>query len=582
MRKVLGGIALAAMTAGSALAADVTTPVYKAPPAAVVSAPSWTGFYIGAGLGFRSNDTRVDVTSYKTNVGGSSFDIFAVGCTLGFSCALGEPFNGTAFRFSPYIGYNWQIAPRWVVGIEADWGIGNQTTTLQGNRYPAPSVIFGGAPDSFAVKTTWDASVRARAGFLVDPAVLFYATGGPAWLHVESTSNCSTAAFGSCSPAFGPTVITDSTTKFGFTVGGGIEAMLWPNWVARGEYRYSDFGTINNVDSRACPSGCGGLPFTETVNYGMKVRTHTATFGLAYLFGGPSAAFAGATPLAQRSYAAVPEALSWTGFYLGAGVGVRATTSTATLDSLTQIFPGSAPFDAFTNCTNPKSSGCFFADPLNGTAFRFNPYSGFNWQFAPQWVAGIEGDFGWANEKTTLAGNYAPGTPLTGSFHDANDTFSVKTTWDASLRGRIGYLVTPSLLVYAAAGPAWMHIEQTSTCDTGLYISPSGGGTSVRFGSCTPGLLAPAVINDSTTRLGFNVGGGFEARLWSNWFARGEYRYADFGTVHFTDVRSCAGSVSVTIGNNTTSATCSSTDVSTNSLRVRTHTAMFGLAYKFN
>jgi outer membrane immunogenic protein len=276
------------------------------------------------------------------------------------------------------------------------------------------------------VKTTWDASVRARAGFLVDPAILFYATGGPAWLHVESTSNCGTGTFGSCSSGLGPSVISNSTTKFGYTVGAGIEAMLTPNWIARGEYRFSDFGTIGYVDSRGCGAPCG--PFSETISYDVKVRTHTATFGLAYLFSDPTAASASATLLGQRSYAATSDVFSWTGFYLGAGVGVRATAATASLDSLTGIFPGGSTLDFFTNCTGSKSSGCNFDDPLNGTAFRFSPYAGYNWQIAPRWVAGIEGDFGWANEKTTLTGNYAPGTPLTGISHDANDTFSVKTT----------------------------------------------------------------------------------------------------------------------------------------------------------
>jgi len=484
---------------------------------------------------------------------------------------FGETFNQTAFRFNPYLGYNWQIAPRWVLGLEGDAGFASKTTDLRGGDYPS-SIFTGGAPNSFAVKTTWDASIRGRAGFLVAPAVLFYLTGGPAWLHVESTSNCSTALLGGdCSSAFGPSVITNSTTKLGLTVGTGVEAMLWPNWIIRGEYRYSDFGAISNSDLRTCPTGCG-LPFTESVNYDVKLRTHTATFGIAYKFGDSSTtALASAAPLDQRIYAKAPTVLSWTGFYLGADVGVRATASTATLDSVTILSTGSPPFNAFTDCSNPKLGGCFFNDPLNGTAFRFSPYFGYNWQFARSWVAGIEGDFGWANQKTTLAGKNTPGTPLASFTGTANETFGVRTTWDASLRGRIGYLVNPSLLAYAAAGPAWLHVEQTTTCDTGFYGST--------FGTCFPGAFAPSVITASTTRLGFTIGGGFEARLWSNWLVRAEYRYSDFGTAQFTDSRSCAGTV--TVGN--TSFSCGGeTDITTNELRLRTHTATFGMAYKFD
>ena len=144
------------------------------------------------------------------------------------------------------------------------------------------------------------------------------------------------------------------------------------------------------------------------------------------------------------------------------------------------------------------------------------------------------------------------------------------------MRGRIGYLVNPSFLIYGAAGPAWMRIEQTSTCDTSIYTVPF-----VMAGSCTPGLLTPAGITDSITKLGFTVGAGGEARLWSNWFLRAEYRYADFGTVRFTDIRSCASpSITIPTPGGTATFGCSPIDT-TDDLRVRTHTATAGIAYKF-
>lgn len=163
MKKLLCGVigVFVITVATSVRAAD-------GPLSALAGATSWSGFYIGAGLGFRSSDTNVDVTSANTTVGSSSFNLISVaGCNSGVLCVLGEPFNGTSFRFAPYIGYDWQIAPRWVVGLEGDFGIGNQTTTLNGFIYPAPTVLGGNAADSFGVKTTWDASARVRAGFLV-------------------------------------------------------------------------------------------------------------------------------------------------------------------------------------------------------------------------------------------------------------------------------------------------------------------------------------------------------------------------------------------------------------------------------
>ena len=76
------------------------------PAPAPVAAPSWTGFHIGAGLGFRSTDTNVNVTSASTTVGAlGPFNLIAgAGCNAGVPCVLSEPFNGTSFRFAPYLG----------------------------------------------------------------------------------------------------------------------------------------------------------------------------------------------------------------------------------------------------------------------------------------------------------------------------------------------------------------------------------------------------------------------------------------------------------------------------------------------
>jgi len=568
---------VAVLAMDSAGAADLPTkaPVLKAP---IVVVPSWTGFYIGGGAGFRSSETKVDVTSatdttLPAGLGTNLF--FARDCVQGLPCVTGQRFNGVAGRFSLYGGYNWQIGPRVVVGAEADVGFASQTTTLSGSYYPATPFFNGSTTNSFAVKTGWDASVRGRAGYLVEPWILIYGTAGPSWLHVESTSECSTslAADGACAPGFpgfAPASITHSTNRLGFTVGGGAEALLWSNWIARAEYRYSNYGTISNTDVRTSVFG------TQTVAYDVKVQTHTATFGLAYKFSDPYSAYASA---AQPSYFKAPPSVpSWTGFYVGAGVGVRASQTTATLNSATLFLTGGPTIDRLAGC------GCFLDDPFDGTAFRVAPYVGFNWQFAPQWVVGIEGDFGFARQKTTLFGNYEPGAAVFGSSGSLNDSYSVKTGWDASLRGRIGYLVTPSFMAYVTGGAAFMSIEETSKCDTALQpLFTAPGFFAAEIGNCTPGLRTPAVITQSTVKPGFTIGGGGEARLWSNWIARAEYRYADFGKVNFTDTRSCAGSATITTpAFGTLTVNCFETDVVTNSLRVRTHTAMFGMAYKFD
>jgi outer membrane immunogenic protein len=68
------------------------------------------------------------------------------------------------------------------------------------------------AGDAFAVKTTWDASARLRAGYLFNPTLLLYATGGAAWLHVEETSTCGTLPFGVAAWTCGPGQFVGGTT----------------------------------------------------------------------------------------------------------------------------------------------------------------------------------------------------------------------------------------------------------------------------------------------------------------------------------------------------------------------------------
>lgn len=572
--KCLLSVAAGLLVASAATAADLPlkAPVFKAPAAI----EAWGGFYVGAGVGFRASESSVNVNSATDTTAPAVLqNMFVAGdCFAGLPCVTGRSFNGTAFRISPYLGYNWQIG-KTVFGLEADAAYADQTTTIFGAAYPA-TPFNGGAStsNSFALKTTWDASIRGRAGYLVDPAVLLYGTAGPSWIHAETTSNCSTlpSADGRCVPGFAfglaPASITNSKTQLGYTVGGGIEAMLWPNWIVRAEYRFADYGHFSTTDVRTAATGA------QTVNYDTAIKTHTATFGLAYKFGEPNAP--GVKALA--AYAAAPQAASWNGAYLGVGAGIRANQVSSSTDTSTFTGP---PFNLLAGCGD-----CFMGDRFDTSSARISPYLGYNWQVSPKWLLGVEGDFGWADRQASVFGRNLPGGigGFFGGSGGMNDSFSIRTKWDASIRARAGYIVNPAFLAYLTGGPAWMSMEQTSNCDTALKpLFTAPGFVSAEFGGCTAGLFSPAVIKQSAVRTGFTVGGGGEMKLTENWILRGEYRYADFGTARFAQSRTCNGSATISDpAFGTATLFCSGTSSTTNSVRLQSHMATFGIAYRFN
>jgi outer membrane immunogenic protein len=272
MRKLsLAGIAFVALGAGSsALAADmaVKTPAYKSPPPVIVD--NWTGFYVGLSVGGRWADTTWTTVSLAATPPIPPFP----------APPNPQSFDSSTARVGGYFGYIWQLSPFWVGGIEADFAWGNNNKTIAG--IPGTACVPDCAPfaalDSSTVKAEWDASIRARIGVLVSPTTLLYATGGVAWQRLEINASCF-GNLGVAPSAWCVTVRNETVSwnKVGWTIGGGVEALLWGNWLARAEYRYADYGSVSHtffVNSVA-----------DQVTMNETLRTHTASVGLAYKFG---------------------------------------------------------------------------------------------------------------------------------------------------------------------------------------------------------------------------------------------------------------------------------------------------------
>ena len=116
MKKLFASIAFTALIAGSATAADLARPVYRTP---VVYAPvsSWTGFYAGGDLGVAWANSQ---TYAFSDPGNAAFN------SCGFCVVPYQPEVLTSGRKSGllgglHVGYNWQFAPKWLVGVEGDF-----------------------------------------------------------------------------------------------------------------------------------------------------------------------------------------------------------------------------------------------------------------------------------------------------------------------------------------------------------------------------------------------------------------------------------------------------------------------------
>jgi outer membrane immunogenic protein len=272
-RRILASVAVATFIAVPAIAADlpVKAPAYRAPPP--VEVYGWTGLYIGGSVGARlanANWTTTSISGFPTDL-----------------TTAQTSFRSTSFRGGGYLGYNWQLSQQWVAGFEVDGAWANNSRTNGGipGTFGPTIAGFGGPGAAFGdfsqVKETWDASARGRLGFLVTPTLLLYGTGGVSFIHREVTASC-TGPAGPVSWCTTARSETYSQNKVGWTAGAGLETMWGPNWLARAEYRYAQYGGESHTYFSAAPIDS----FTANV----KVSTHIALFGLAYRFGGPVSA----------------------------------------------------------------------------------------------------------------------------------------------------------------------------------------------------------------------------------------------------------------------------------------------------
>jgi outer membrane immunogenic protein len=276
-----------------ALAGDLPT---KAPVAPIAVAPSWTGFYIGANAG----GSWMNASAYTFADPGNAAFASCGPCTVPYQPeVLSSHHNNSGVIGGIHLGYNWQFAPAWLVGVEGDFSgtsISQRVNApLFSNAGPGPgNTPVVGSNLNFETDVKWLATLRGRLGWNIQPDWLVYATGGVAWAQFDRSANASCpppALANGCVFTSGTTAPFNlSTTRTGFVVGGGVEWQMASHWRSRLEYLYYGFDSTDSGSSlfTAIPGG-GPLPCINTptcsANYTLgNVNIQTVRIGLSYAF----------------------------------------------------------------------------------------------------------------------------------------------------------------------------------------------------------------------------------------------------------------------------------------------------------
>jgi outer membrane immunogenic protein len=285
----VAGLAVSAITLATlnARAADMPVKAQIAPPAPIATVYNWSGFYIGANGGGVWGRANVDdyngllFPPFVTTAPGIPILVI-----LGQNGTLaGASATKTSWLAGGQVGYNWHVN-QFLIGIEGD----ADATGLRASGI-ASATRFAGTPTvqtvsaAFSADTHWMASLRLRAGVTFD-RVLLYVTGGgtAAGLNVNTAVTVVNGP-GITVPAgaFAAGGAASSSTRLGWTIGGGIEWAFDHAWSVAAEYRHSDFGRVSA--GFIIPDGLGGALATGASN--VRLTTDQATLRLNYRFGAP-------------------------------------------------------------------------------------------------------------------------------------------------------------------------------------------------------------------------------------------------------------------------------------------------------
>ena len=210
---------------------------------------------------------------------------------------------------------------------------------------------------------------------------------------------------------------------------------------------------------------------------------------------------------------------SWTGLYVGGSVGYSLGRGRGDYDDPNLGASGTGAVSY--NSVSEKLDGIIGGGQI-----------GYNWQVNRTWLLGFEADIQGSGERGngSFVDPYSVGTDCDIYCSSVSGTITTAINWFGTVRGRVGVLTTPTMLLYVTGGLAYGRISASGrVTDAGCAGPPA----------CLVGNITPAVswaFANSATNVGWTLGGGVEGVVsnTANWTWKAEYLFLNLGSVSGT------------------------------------------------
>ncbi|MGA8170408.1 MAG: outer membrane beta-barrel protein [Methylocystis sp.] len=252
-----------------------------------------------------------------------------------------------------------------------------------------------------------------------------------------------------------------------------------------------------------------------------KTLISVAATALALSFGSARAAD---LPGLKAPPVYAPPPPTWTGFYFGANVGGIFDASSGARTSASPLFDDAtgAALGAPSFFGTASAASIVNGGSLSNVGVIGGGQAGYNWQFNNSFLIGLEADIQGSTLSSNASAAGAAAESSTGSLVSTTSSLTKSLNYLGTVRGRVGFLVTPTLLVFGSGGLAYGGANFTN----GVFQSSSNPNF--------PLSAVSAVYSDA--RVGWAAGGGFEWMFAPHWSAKVEYLYYDLGSASAASV----------------------------------------------